>query len=452
MRSGKSKAIIDLAEYLFHEDEIEALIVVAPNGVHENWVRKEIPIHCSTKYSAMSFRASSAGSIWHRKAFGLVTKAQQVRGKLQIFCINAESIRTEKGKAHLTEFIRGRRGKVLLCVDESHLFRTPGSARTRVMRAFAKQCNWRRIMTGTLSSNSPLHVWSQFEILQPQALGFKTFQRFKQHYSILEKRYGTAGRSYETIVGYRNLDEMKTEIAKWTSVVTKSDAGIEELNPVPREVGMTPKQRKFYEKVKAECVLGDTALEGASLLMKLQQIAQGWYYDEMREPVDLVPIKDDMILQAMVSEIKDSPGKGIVWCRFDHDIKRCAEAFHAAEINYVIYKGGMTGDDKNRALDKFRGNPATTIFLGQPMSGGVGLPLEMAEYIMWHSLTFDAIVWEQANERASQVGGDPVDLITYSVEGSPIDYIIRTLNSKMNVADDLAGKGLQAVLDLEELV
>lgn len=452
MRTGKSKAIIDQAEYLFHKGEIEALIVVAPNGVHENWVRKEIPFHCSTPYSAMAYRASSAEARWHKKAFGLVTKAQQVAYKLQIFCINAESIRTEKGKAHLTDFIRGRRGKVMICVDESHMFRTPSSARTRVIKAFAKQCKWRRIMTGTLANNSPLHAWSQFEILEQGALGFRKYNDFKRHYAIEEKQYGAGGRSYDTVVGYRNTEQLKAEIAKWTSVVTKKDAGIEELNHVERTVGMSPKQEQLFKTVKKECMVDGIALEGAGKMMKLQQIAQGWYYDEYGQPKDVVSVKDDMLLAAIISEIENSDGKGIVWCRFDHDIARMAQALERAKINYVIYKGGMSNDAKNNALDRFRGNPAVKIFLGQPMSGGVGLPLEVADYIIWHSLTFDAIVWEQANERASEVDGDIVDLITFCVDNTPIAYIIRTLQEKKNVSDDIAGKGLQNILLIEELV
>ena len=452
MRTGKSKAIIDLAEYLFSIDEIDGLLIVAPNGVHENWVRKELPIHCSTPYEAMAYRASAAGTRWHKAGFFKVVYDKRAPRKLQILTINAESIRTEKGKKHIADFNRGRKGRVLLCVDESHMFRTPGSARTRVIRALAKHIKWKRIMTGTLSSNSVLHVWSQFEILEASALGFSTYGKFKAHHAIVDKKYGAGGRAYETVTGFRNVDELKDKMAKWTSVVTKKDAGIEDLNVVPRAVGMSPKQEKIYKQVEKESMIDDLSLEGASKMTKLQQIAQGWYYDETGQPVDVVKLKDNMLIQAVISEIKYTPGKIIVWCRFNHDIAKVSEAMLAAKINHVIYKGGMTGDEKNRALDKFQSIPATKVFLGQPAAAGTGLPLDVADTIMWHSATFDAIIWEQANERASIVGDKIVDLVTFSVDGTVTDYILRTLKNKEDVARNVAGEGLKRIIEMETLV
>ena len=47
MRSGKSRAVIDVGCYQFKRGKIEGVIVVAPNGVHLNWQRNEIPTSVS---------------------------------------------------------------------------------------------------------------------------------------------------------------------------------------------------------------------------------------------------------------------------------------------------------------------------------------------------------------------------------------------------------------------
>ena len=60
--TGKTKVIIDNAAYLYSKSKINALVVIAPNGVHRNWVDKEIPEHmpdwcpvsCVYYYSGMS--------------------------------------------------------------------------------------------------------------------------------------------------------------------------------------------------------------------------------------------------------------------------------------------------------------------------------------------------------------------------------------------------------------
>ena len=43
MRTGKSRAVIDKAEYQFSKGAIEGVIVLAPNGLHINYCINEIP-------------------------------------------------------------------------------------------------------------------------------------------------------------------------------------------------------------------------------------------------------------------------------------------------------------------------------------------------------------------------------------------------------------------------
>ena len=45
MGTGKSKVIIDTIGKLYGQDKIKAALIVAPKGVYDNWVKKEIPQH-----------------------------------------------------------------------------------------------------------------------------------------------------------------------------------------------------------------------------------------------------------------------------------------------------------------------------------------------------------------------------------------------------------------------
>ena len=45
MGTGKTKVAIDNANYLYENNEINDVIVIAPNSVYRNWL-KEIDIHC----------------------------------------------------------------------------------------------------------------------------------------------------------------------------------------------------------------------------------------------------------------------------------------------------------------------------------------------------------------------------------------------------------------------
>ena len=45
MGTGKSKVAIDTMGALFESNEIDTALIIAPKGVFDNWVKKEIPAH-----------------------------------------------------------------------------------------------------------------------------------------------------------------------------------------------------------------------------------------------------------------------------------------------------------------------------------------------------------------------------------------------------------------------
>ena len=43
--TGKTKVIIDNFSHLYYKGYVDAVFVIAPNGVHRNWINDEIPKH-----------------------------------------------------------------------------------------------------------------------------------------------------------------------------------------------------------------------------------------------------------------------------------------------------------------------------------------------------------------------------------------------------------------------
>ena len=70
--TGKSKLIIDTACWLWSRGLIDAVLVVAPNGVHRNWVENEIPDHVPDEIAkdvaALHYQSPRADTKWHQKA------------------------------------------------------------------------------------------------------------------------------------------------------------------------------------------------------------------------------------------------------------------------------------------------------------------------------------------------------------------------------------------------
>ena len=452
MRTGKSKAIIDLASYRFCLGQdlrgIDAVLIVAPNGVHRNWVRKEFPVHCSVPYIAHAWTSSEAKRAGHRQSLEHVLTAGP--DIMPVMTVNTDAIKVKGAQQAIARLLKGRR--VLLDVDEVHDFRTPGSKRTRVMIKIARLCAVLRIMTGTSITNSPLGAWSQFEILEHGALGFNTHGAFKREYAILGTGFAS-GRQFVRVDGYRNTDDLRLRMAKWASVVLREDCeDLPELIPANRYIEPTPTQLRMYRELRdrfeAETDSGAVvrAAEAGARMVRLQQILSNFTVDEDLERVVVDPDKDPR-LEALLDILDKVDGKTIVWCRFRPDIDLVTEALTHKKIGFVEYHGRVPTRLRDWAEDEFRENPDKVVLVGQPQAGGVGTNFSAADHIVWYSQINDSLVREQANERATMMGGSHVGVTNLVVADSVDEHWLDLYEKNISLADDVAGRGLKGLLE-----
>ena len=99
---GKTKPTIDTGAWLFMCEEIDAMLVVAPNGVHRNWVTDEIPAHLPDHIAAKTmchfYQSPKANTKWHQRDCEAVLKYKG----LAILTISYEGFMTERGKKYLS--------------------------------------------------------------------------------------------------------------------------------------------------------------------------------------------------------------------------------------------------------------------------------------------------------------------------------------------------------------
>lgn len=451
MRTGKTKATLDLACYRRQKGDIQAVLVIAPNGVHVNWVRRQLPQHMweTVPYVAHAWQASESHKPEHAASLERVLSC---RGEaLAVLAVNSESIIHDKPAKIIARFLRRHQGKCMLVVDESHDFRSPGSKRTKRARSLKRYCKVRRILTGTAVSNSPLAAYSQFELLDDHALGFENFADFEGHFAYYVQECTKGGRSYERLDHYRNLDDLQGRMARWASVVLREDVDdMPDLVMDERTVVLPEAQMKAYRTLLKEMILeledgGEVeAIDGGARLVKLQQMLGGFVVDVDGQVRELVSDDENPRLQAMLDEVRSSDGKAIVWCKYREDIRRVVRALAAEGIRCVEYHGAVHSQAKRQqAIDDFNNDPSVRVFVGQPKAGGQGLDLSAADLILWYSHTFDLIERDQANERATQIGGKTVTIKDFVTPGTVDEYILANLGEKRSVSESLAGRGLR---------
>lgn len=468
MRTGKTKLVIDTACHLYKEGKIDGVLVLAPNGVHENWLTRELPIHHwdTVPHKSLAWRTTIAGdkgialvkaaerenwklshAVWWEKAKAMLTAKE-----LTWYSFNSESMTRDDVRKLVAKIVSKR--KCLVVFDESHDYRTPGSKRTKMARAFAKRCPYKRILTGTPVTNSPLHAFSQFELLAPKALGYQTFGDFKDRYAIYEYEQNRKGQQYKVLKEYQRLDEMRENMAPWCSVVRRNDChDLPDLVRTPRSVIPSDEQLRLYREIHNQFYM--LSLDGqevsigenTSKLIKLQQILSGFLVDEFGDVYD-VPGPNPR-LDALSDEVHMASGKVIVWCRFRQDMDRVVARLTADGHEVVQYHGRVSAEEKAKARKLFAPGAENDVkaLVGYPT---VGLDLSAANGIIWYSHMFDAIMREQADERATAVGGGNVRVIDLIAPGVD-EYILDNVLKKVSVAEDLAGTGMQDVLRRIEL-
>lgn len=467
MRTGKSKATIDNLFHLYDSGRIDSVLILAPNNVHRNWVRRELPKHAwdGLPYEALAWKTSHASGRWatrREEAEGAEWRAgwDRLMGakKLPILSVNSESLHLEVVKKNVARFVRDRR--FLLVADEMQDFGRPGSKITRPARALARKAAFRRGLTGTPVANSPLRAFSQYEIVQPGALAagpagtYEEFERFHAEFTLVKTK---GGRQFPQLSQYKNLDVLAERVARYSSLVRRDECpDLPELVRCRRDYDPTPEQLRVYRQLmtefRADVESGEVIsfVDAGARFVKLLQVLSGFIIGDNGEVRDLCPGGNPK-MEALSTEVDLCPGAVVVWCAFREDCRRVAGRLRKDGRRVAEYHGGVSATQRDDAEDGLR-DGRYDVLVAQPHSGGRGLDFSRARDMIWYSHTPDAEKRAQAEERCTVTGGSAVGVADIVAPASLEEYILDVvLPMKAEWADAVSGVGLREALDRMEI-
>lgn len=506
MRTGKSKVIIDTTTYLYGRGEVNALVVVAPKGVHRNWIVNEVPDHLPNEVNHLA-------AFWQ----GLTTKTQRTTWErlftddsvpLRIFTFNYDAIIHPKGKEQFKRVLTTFR--CLLAADESHRMKTPTAERTKVMLGAAKYAPYRRILTGTFLTQGPLDAYAQLKFLDPTISGFSTYTAFRSHYAVLSVKLLAPGRAkleshlwkqgidpgmidlsafasvsslraagcrpgrdyFEEVTDYQRLNDLHAAVAPHATIVRAQDCV--DLPPKVYErvyAELTTEQRRVYKdllkKSVAELTEGGAqppaGLEAEEIilwcleerdkvradnaltkLLRLQQVVGGYATTDEGE---ILPLPSNR-LNILLETLGDLDGKALIWARFRPELEAIYKALqeqHGPEA-VVRYYGGVGDEERAEAVRRLDEDPSCRFLVGNPQSGGIGLPLHAADTMIYYSKDFNLETYLQSEERASKVGKTSNILIIDLVAPATTDEKVQ---EALAVKRETAGEFYDAVLEVQ---
>lgn len=321
MGTGKTKVGIDNAAWLWAENKIDAVVVVAPNGVHRNWILREIPTHLPdwAPRTAVVWASPSVLKAAERKQLAQIWEpGPHGRRVLRVISMNVEAFGSKNGAAAI--FLRKVLDtfRTLLIIDESTVIKNPTAQRTKILLRLGAGAYYRRIMTGTPITNGPLDAYSQFAFLSRSILGYDNFYSFKNHFAEWKTSQNyRQGRSFQELVAYRNLDELTAKISAHSFRVTKDQClDLPQKVFERRIVEMTKEQRKLYDSVRKQAIydLGKgeiTVSHVLTRLLRLQQILGGFVPAAEGMPAAPIPGPNPR-LAAMLEAVEEANPDGKV--------------------------------------------------------------------------------------------------------------------------------------------
>jgi SNF2 family DNA or RNA helicase len=440
MGTGKSKVLIDNICMLFNAGKINGALIIAPKGVYKNWFDSEIPNH-------MPDYIEKKIGLWRTDPNAKDLKPLFSTGaELHILIMNVEAFSSKKGVDFAKKFLSCH--NTIIGIDESTTIKNPQAKRTRAIVELGTKSKYRRILTGSPVTKSPLDLFAQCYFLHPYLLGHESYYTFKVRYAVT-KQINVSGRTIQIVVGYRNLGELSEKLKPFSYRVLKDDClDLPKKTYTKRIIELTDEQKKVYKTMKQQAIafLNGKMITTATVItqmMRLHQITCGHFKSD---DGTIQTIKNNRIDQLM-EVLEEMEGKAVIWAHYRYDIKNIVETVSKkyGENSVVTYYGDTSTDDRQKAIKKIQDPKSPVRFIvGTPQTGGYGITLTGASTMIYYSNGYDLEKRQQSEARIDRIGQEkPMTYIDIIAEGTVDDKIVQSLRKKVNIATEIMGEELK---------
>lgn len=310
----------------------------------------------------------------------------------------------------------------MIVIDESSSFKQQSTQRFKALKKIRKLSTSWVLLTGTPSPNSLLELWPQVFLLDGGHRLGKTFSGFRDKYFTSD----FMGYSWELRPGADNAIHEKI---KDLCVIVESYAGLPDRIDMTHKIDLPAPARAIYNAMKKDFLieLNDTAIDAANaavLAGKLQQIASGNVYNELREVEKIHSAKINAL-----SELVDETAGDNLFIAYNYRHER------AAILNKFPHAVDIKSDG---AVDAWnRGE--IQMLLAHPASSGHGLNLQDGgRRVVWYSPTWSNELKLQLDARLHRQGQTKTTFVHTIIAADTIDDdIIYAVNNKKTLQDIL---------------
>ena len=443
MGTGKSKVLLDNISMLYDRGKINGALIVAPKGVYKNWYDSEIPEHLVDHIEKKTV-------LWQAN----ITAKQEQKLKslftpgidLHILIMNVEALSTKKGVDFARKFLMSH--QTLFAVDESTTIKNPKAKRTKNIISLSTLGKYRRILTGSPVTKSPLDLFTQCYFLDPFLLDHSSYYSFRTRYAVM-RTANFNGRSVQIVVGYHNLEELTERLKAFSYRVLKDDCL--DLPPktfMKRIIQLTPEQKRVYQQMKQTALaeLNGKMVTTATVLVQLMRLHQITCGHFKADDGTTQEIKNNRI-EELMDVLEEVHGKVVIWAQYRYDIETIVEHIEKrfGDNSVVTYYGDTTEEERRKAIKAIQSPGSKIRFLvGTTQTGGYGITLTGASTMIYYSNGYDLEKRQQSEARIDRIGQKhPMTYIDLIAEDTIDEKIVKALRKKVNIANEIMGEELK---------
>lgn len=341
-------------------------------------------------------------------------------------------------------------------LDEVHRCQSPKSQWTRAAWAVAERCRYRIGLTGTPIQDNAENLYGPLHALFPEEYGTKT--AYVERY--LEIDYNDWGG--REVIGLHPLraKEFRDGFHCISRRLTKEAAGLKLPPKVfqTRWVTLSPKLRKAYDGMKDRLIaeLETSTMSAANQLVRagrLTQLANA--SGEMDADGKFHMSGESPKIDSFLDDLDNGDFEGsqvIVFADSRQLIEMLSDTMTKKKIEHVKITGGVTGDDRQAAMDAFQEGKVQFCLLTRV--GGEGITLTAANIMVRLMRPWSFTIHSQVEDRCHRIGSgihSTIMYIDYVSEDTIEEQQIVRLNAKEARAQEVLQDGeLLAMLKAKE--
>lgn len=452
---GKTKEIIDIAMCRKQTDGLKhCLIICGINGNKYNWA-DEVKIHSREDSWILGTRFTKRPPIkmiegsTKDKMEDLNNVPHQFFWITNIETLRGGSFKEKQGKRTVIRFPIAEKIQELcdkgiigmIAFDEAHKAKNPDSQQGKALLSI--DCKGPKIpMSGTFVLNNPLDLylplrWSGFET--------HSFYAYKQHYC---KMGGFGGKE---IVGYKNLDELRSMVSKVMLRRVKGD--VLDLPPKVHTIEWVdayPEQKSLYKDVRDQVRDNiDKVKVHPDPLSEMLRLRQVTGYPGILSSTVTKSAKMDRMEELVEDEVSVG-GKAIIFSNWSemtnvirHKLKKYNPAYITGEVGSV---------QRMEEKDRFQNDPNCKVMIGTIGALGTGFTLTAAQLVIFVDEPWNRGIKDQAEDRAHRIGTrGTVRIVTILTRDTVDEGVYNLVQKKGKMADLLVdgkvdGKNVDNVL------